>query len=566
MKAAVAGSIWAALEIIIGSFLHNLRVPFSGTMLAIMSVYLMIAFVQVWDDRGLVWRAGLICALMKSVSPSAVILGPMTGIMLEALLLESFIRVFGRNLLGYLAGGAAAVLSSLLHKAAALLILYGFDLVRILGELYRFSVRQVNLEGTDPLLVIAIVAAIYMAAGMAGATGGYLAGKAHLKRKPEPSGTVKIPLSTSNTLFERSSPGRYSITALLANILMITISLAMMNLAPLIPALAVGATYVAFVFFYYRNTLNRLKKPGIWIQFVIIAMVSALLWNSATDRALFDLTGLTAGLKMIYRALIVITGFSAISIELKNPLIRSILYNKGFANLYQSLTLAFSALPSVISTLPSPSDLFRKRGDSSGHLLSTAEALLPVIEAGNRNRVSVVILTGERQSGKTTFLREVIRLLRKKGLKPEGFISEGIHEGDTRTGFNLTDISTGLKTELCSTMGRAGMIRQGRFWFSAEAIQTGNDIIRKAMKPGTDIIVADEVGPLEISGKGWYDAIEEATAWSSAMQIWTVRQGLVHKAARRWNTGDVTVVDISKASPDEAVALLMNSLEEMRKG
>ena len=150
----MAGSIWAAIEIIIGSFLHNLRVPFSGTMLAIMSVYLMIAFVQIWDDRGLIWRAGLICALMKSVSPSAVILGPMTGIILEALLLESFIRLFGRNLIGYLAGGAAAVLSSLIHKAAALLILYGFDLVRILGELYRFSIRQINLEGTDPVIVI----------------------------------------------------------------------------------------------------------------------------------------------------------------------------------------------------------------------------------------------------------------------------------------------------------------------------------------------------------------------------------------------------------------------------
>jgi len=345
MKAAVAGSIWAALEIIIGSFLHNLRVPFSGTMLAIMSVYLMIAFVQIWDDRGLIWRAGLICALMKSVSPSAVILGPMTGIMLEALLLESFIRLFGRNLVGYLAGGAAAVMSSLIHKAAALLILYGFDLVRILGDLYRFLVRQVKLEGTDPLVVIGIIAGIYMVAGIAGAAGGCLAGRSYVKRKQEPLLSGKIDLKATNTLFRHSSPGRYSLIALLANLMMIILSLSLLNLAPFFPAIAAGAGYAVFVFLYYKSALNRLRKPGIWIQFILIALVSAFLWNSASERGVFDPAGLTAGLKMIWRALIIITGFSAISVEMKNPLIKSVLYNRGLANLYQSLTLAFSALP-----------------------------------------------------------------------------------------------------------------------------------------------------------------------------------------------------------------------------
>lgn len=559
MKAAVAGSIWAALEIIIGSFLHNLRVPFSGTMLAIMSVYLMIAFVQIWDDRGLIWRAGLICALMKSVSPSAVILGPMTGIMLEALLLESFIRLFGRNLVGYLAGGAAAVMSSLIHKAAALLILYGFDLVRILGDLYRFSVRQVKLEGTDPLVVIGIIAGIYMVAGMAGAAGGYLAGRAYVKRRQEPLLTGKIDLKATNTLFQHSSPKRYSLVALLANLLMIILSLSLLNLAPFFPAIAAGAGYAVFVFLYYKRALNRLRKPGIWIQFVLIALVSAFLWNSASERGVFDPAGLTAGLKMIWRALIIITGFSAISIEMKNPLIRSVLYNRGLANLYQSLTLAFSALPSVISELPAPHELIRKRKKTSGHLFRTAESLLPVLETESSRRPGIFILTGERQSGKTTFLKELIRIIRSKGINPGGFISEGIHEGENRTGFNLIDISTGSETELCSTVERPGMIRQGRFWFSREALHKGEEIIRQAVSSRSGIIVIDEVGPLEISGKGWYDAIENATATSDAVHIWTVRKSLINKAARRWITGNVTVVDTTDALPEETAALIIDA-------
>jgi hypothetical protein len=33
IKASIMGTIWAASEIVLGSFLHNLKVPFSGNIL-----------------------------------------------------------------------------------------------------------------------------------------------------------------------------------------------------------------------------------------------------------------------------------------------------------------------------------------------------------------------------------------------------------------------------------------------------------------------------------------------------------------------------------------------------
>ena len=73
LKAAVLGGLWASIEIIIGSFFHNLRLPFAGTILAANATILMVAFYQMWPEKGLIWRAGLIAALMKSISPSAII-------------------------------------------------------------------------------------------------------------------------------------------------------------------------------------------------------------------------------------------------------------------------------------------------------------------------------------------------------------------------------------------------------------------------------------------------------------------------------------------------------------
>jgi hypothetical protein len=61
-KASVAGSIWASVEIILGSFLHNLKIPLSGMVLSFISVYLLIFFLQIGKENGLIWWSGLICA------------------------------------------------------------------------------------------------------------------------------------------------------------------------------------------------------------------------------------------------------------------------------------------------------------------------------------------------------------------------------------------------------------------------------------------------------------------------------------------------------------------------
>src|SRR4030043_1640306 len=109
IKAAITGTIWAASEIVLGSFLHNLKVPFSGNVLTAIGIIILTSISYIWTEKGLIWRAGLICALMKTLSPSAVIFGPMIAIFSEALLLEFSVRLLGRTLAGYLIGAMLAM-------------------------------------------------------------------------------------------------------------------------------------------------------------------------------------------------------------------------------------------------------------------------------------------------------------------------------------------------------------------------------------------------------------------------------------------------------------------------
>src|SRR5659263_629773 len=124
IKASIIGTIWAAAEIVLGSFLHNLRVPFSGNVLTAIALVILISVSHKWREHGLYWRAGLICALMKTMSPSAVIFGPMIAIIAESMLLEASVRLFGRTFAGFVIGSMLAMSWNLFQKILNLSLIH----------------------------------------------------------------------------------------------------------------------------------------------------------------------------------------------------------------------------------------------------------------------------------------------------------------------------------------------------------------------------------------------------------------------------------------------------------
>jgi hypothetical protein len=460
LKASVLGSIWASIEILLGSFLHNLKIPFSGMILSFIGVWLIISFLQVWKDKGLVWRAGIICALMKSISPSAIIMGPMIGILSEALLIEFFIFVFGKNIVGYIFAGAFAVLSSLLQKFFSLLILYGFDFLKILNDLYHFAVKQIGINTLSPLILLIVITNIYIIIGTVGAMGGYFTGLKHTRNIQSPAENNEVILQFKNQFTNQSAGQSYSIIFLLFSIISIAVILLLINFNFSVAAIICGLVYVGFCMYKYRNSLKRLRKISFWVSFIIITFAAAFLWNGFSQGAFFSINGLMVGLKMNARALIIIIGFAAISVELKNPLIKSLLYHRGFASLYQSMNLAFSALPFIISNLSTQGSKKASRFSSERlhGLFGQADMLLNVFRKEHLLRPEVVIITGEVHQGKTTFTQKIVADLFGQNIRIAGFLSIGINENGIRTGFNLIDIGSSRQIELKSGLNSGGTI------------------------------------------------------------------------------------------------------------
>ena len=377
LKAAVAGGIWASFEIIVGSLLHNLHLPFSGTFLATFSVVLMISFLQLWKESGLIWRAGLICALMKSLSPSAVLLGPMTGILMEALLMDLVLFLTGRNLLGCILAGMAALLSTIIHKLASLFILYGKDLVHIYTQLFRFIQRQLHVPEASPGELIIWILIAYMILGALAALTGLFLGKTAIRRKLSlaPLPGPKEPLTPA--MQDRGQNQIFRMPLLFLHIVMIPSLLVLINRYGLkIPSLIPAFLYLGFLFIYYKHILRRLSKAFFWIQLIIMTLLAAFFWHPHESGMQNFGPGFTVGLEMSLRAVIIVSAFSGLSVEFRNPKLSRFLLKIGFGQAHQALLLSFSSLPAMLDRAATFTSFLRKPLQVVSQMILDAEIWL----------------------------------------------------------------------------------------------------------------------------------------------------------------------------------------------
>ena len=382
LKAAVVGGLWASIEIIIGSFLHNTRLPFAGSMLAFAGTVLLIGFYQIWPQKGLIIRAGLITAVMKSVSPSAIIIGPMTGILLEAALIEFIILIAGNNIVSLMFAGTLSLSSALFHKVISLLIFYGFDLIKVYVNIINFALKQFGLKEAGEWQILVALLAGYTFFGMLAAMLGYYIGRKAIRMRNE-SNIIKLEEREirPKEFFEIRDDQRTSILLLSIHILAIPVGLYLLNYWGMTVGLSFMVLYILVIGYNYRFALRRLKKPIFWSQLIIIVLLSAVFWDIGdNERSWVSEDGIIVGIEMMFRALFIVIAFSALSVELRNEKVRNFLFKIGFGKFYQSVGMAFSALPIMIALLPSSKEIIKNPLKSFLMPLMMADSWLNMFE------------------------------------------------------------------------------------------------------------------------------------------------------------------------------------------
>lgn len=149
------------------------------------------------------------------------------------------------------------------------------------------------------------------------------------------------------------------------------------------------------------------------------------------------------------------------------------------------------------------------------------------------------IITGDRQVGKTTFCRELAELAHQAGWNVAGVLSKAVFEAGVKTAIQVQDLRTGAQRTLASTDMKScrGPVL-GSWQFCESALDWGAECLRIACP--CDLLVVDELGPLEFERRqGWQAGMEAVSKGEYRRALVVVRPECLDAARRLWAAAQV---------------------------
>jgi len=122
----------------------------------------------------------------------------------------------------------------------------------------------------------------------------------------------------------------------------------------------------------------------------------------------------------------------------------------------------------------------------------------------------LVIITSEINSGKTATLEKISNTLKAKNISVGGFLSIADYKQGEKDTYNLKNIATDEEVPLATqrrfyTNITIGKYYFGKYYFYQQAFEKANDWLTDTRE--FDVIIIDEVGPLEMRGGGFYELL-----------------------------------------------------------
>jgi nucleoside-triphosphatase THEP1 len=174
------------------------------------------------------------------------------------------------------------------------------------------------------------------------------------------------------------------------------------------------------------------------------------------------------------------------------------------------------------------------------------------------------ILTGPVHSGKTTLLKNTIPVLREKNFRVDGYLSDAIWKNEEFIGYDLIDLKDHRYHPFIRKQGQQDWQRIGPFYFLPRTLDIAKKIIHRSKK--ADLCVVDEVGPLELTGKGVWPILKDILMIPKQDVLLVVRESLLKNFMEKIQRDDFVVYDIEQNKKPLGMAeSLMQDLEKRKK-
>jgi len=165
-------------------------------------------------------------------------------------------------------------------------------------------------------------------------------------------------------------------------------------------------------------------------------------------------------------------------------------------------------------------------------------------------RAPVILLTGRSGAGKTTVCATVIERARGRGLTVGGVLTENVATQAGASAQHITDIDTGERRRLATATRerepvRARLEGQGRpfspeefaasWTFDEKGVAFGNAILAATFAKPPDLLIVDQIGPLEFwCGGGFTAVFDVVSRGGQAASLIAVHPLTLDKAKERF--------------------------------
>lgn len=156
---------------------------------------------------------------------------------------------------------------------------------------------------------------------------------------------------------------------------------------------------------------------------------------------------------------------------------------------------------------------------------------------GGRGRI--VILSGGRGAGKTSWCLALANIARELGLAVAGLVSPAVFREGRKIAIDLRDLRDNETRRLAERPAPGTPGTAGLGWrFETSTLAWGNRIVESA--GACDLLMIDELGPLEFrDDAGLNEAFAAVDAGEYRLAVLVVRPELVPEASRRWPEAQV---------------------------
>jgi len=165
---AVFGALWGVVEISLGSVFHAVKMPMAGLGLAAVGLIIALVGRAFVPKRGSTIFIGVIATILKLFSIGAIVIGPMIGILSEALLAELVLSLFRRpSRLAFVSAAMLGVSWVLVQPFVTGLLLFGRDVFSVWLDTLDLGARLFGFDSQAVVWILAALVGFHLAVGAA---------------------------------------------------------------------------------------------------------------------------------------------------------------------------------------------------------------------------------------------------------------------------------------------------------------------------------------------------------------------------------------------------------------